>query len=69
MSNENEEINVEPEGVDPSQAEEREMYIGSIRSYTRRETMKDLYRGIVQYIKEGCMIVVLDIEYARGYPF
>ena len=32
MSNENEEINFEPECVDPSQEEEREMYIGSRRS-------------------------------------
>ena len=69
MSNENEEINVEPEGVDPSQEEERERYIGSKRSSTRHETMEDLYKGSVQDIKEGCMIAVLAREDARGYPF
>ena len=59
MSNENEEINVEPEGVDPSQEEEREMYIGSIRSSAWHEAMEDLYRGSIHDIKEGCMIAML----------
>ena len=48
MSNENKEINVEPEGVDPSQAEERKMYIGSRRSSTRRGEIEYHYRGSVQ---------------------
>ena len=39
MPNKNKEINVEHEGVDPSQAEEREMYIRSRISSARREAM------------------------------
>ena len=69
MSNENEEINVEPEGVDPSQEVEMEMYIVSRRSSARREAMEDLYRGSIQDINKGCMIAVLATEGARGYPF
>ena len=69
MPNENEEINVEPEGVDPSQEEEREMYIGSRISFAQRGAMEDLCIGSVQDIKEGCMIAMLAIEKARGYPF
>jgi len=69
MSNENEERNVEPHGVESSQAEEREMYIGSRRSCARREAMEELYKGSVQDIKEGCMIAVLATEDPRGYPF
>ena len=59
MSNENKEINVELEGVGPSQEEEREMYIGSIRSSAWHEVMEDLYRVSLQDIKEGSMIAVL----------
>ena len=45
------------------------MYIESRRSYARREVMEYLYRGSIQDIKEGCMISVLSIEFACGYPF
>ena len=69
MSNENEEINVEPKGVDPSQEEEREMYIGSRISSAQRGAMEDLYIGSVQDIKEGCIIAILDTEDAWGYLF
>ena len=31
--------------------------------------MEDLYRGSVQDIKEGCLIVALATEDARSYPF
>lgn len=52
MSNEHEEINVveqhEPQGViGSSHVEEREMYITSRRSCSRREAMEDLYRGSI----------------------
>ena len=45
------------------------MYIGSRRPFAWRKEMEDLYRGSVQDIKESCMIAVLAIEDARGYPF
>ena len=48
MSNEKKEINIELEGVDPSQEEERKMYIGSRRSSTRCEEIEYLYRGSIQ---------------------
>ena len=66
MLNENEEINVEPEGVDPSQEAEREMYIGSRRSSRWCKTMEYLYRGSIQDIKEGCMIAVLATRFPHG---
>ena len=69
MWNENEEINVELEGIDPSQAEEREMYIGSRTSSALRDAMEDLYRHSIQDINEGCWIAVLATEDALGYPF
>ena len=69
MSNENNEINVEPEGVNPSQAEEREMHIGSRISSARHEEMEDLSRGLVLDTKEDFMIAVLATKYACGYPF
>jgi hypothetical protein len=31
--------------------------------------MDDLYRGLVQYIKEGSMIAVLATKDPHGYPF
>ena len=31
--------------------------------------MEDLYRGSIQDIKEGSMIVVLATEDQHGYPF
>ena len=69
MLNENNEITVEPEGVDHFQVGERVMYIGSRISSARCEAMEDLYKGSIQDIKEGCMIAVLVTEDARGYPF
>ena len=45
------------------------MHIGSGISYARREAMEYLYRGLVQDIKEGCMIAVLATKDARSYPF
>jgi hypothetical protein len=36
------------------------MYIGSRRSHAQHEAMEDLYKGSIQDIKEGCMIVVLE---------
>jgi hypothetical protein len=44
------------------------MYIGSRRSHAQREAMEDLYRGLIQDIKEGSMIAVLAIEDPHGYP-
>ena len=69
VTNENEETNVEPQGVEFSQVEEREMYIGSRRSSAKRREMEDLYKGSVQDIKEGCMIAVLATDDACDYPF
>jgi hypothetical protein len=73
MPNEHEERNIveqhESQGViESSQVEEREMYIGSRRSCAQCEAMEDLYRGLIQDIKEGCMIVVLATEDPHGYP-
>ena len=68
MLNENEEINVELEGVDPCQEEGREMHIGSRRSSAWCKVMEELYRGSVQDNKDGCMITVLAKEDACGYP-
>ena len=31
--------------------------------------MEDLYRGLVQDIKEGCMIAFFAVDDARDYPF
>ena len=59
MSNENEERNVELEGVKSFQEEEMEMYIWSRISSARHEAMEDLYKGSLQDTKEGCMILVL----------
>ena len=55
MSNEQEEVNIveqqQSQGIiNSSQAEEREMYIGSRRSHAQREAMEDLYRVSVQDI-------------------
>ena len=52
VSNEHEEVNIveqqQSQGIiNSSQAEEREMYIGSIRSRAQREAMEDLYRGSI----------------------
>ena len=74
VSNEHEEVNIveqqQSQGIiNSSQAEEREMYIGSRRSRAQREAMEDLYRGSVQDIKEGCMIAVLADGDPNGYPF
>ena len=69
MLNENNEINVEPEGVDHSQVEERVMYIGSRRSSAKCPDMEYLYKGSVQDSKEGCMISVLATDDAHDYPF
>jgi len=74
VSNEHEERNIveqqQSQGIiNSSQAEEREMYIGSRRSRAQREAMEDLYRGSVQDIKEGCMIAVLADGDPNGYPF
>ena len=54
--------------INSSQAEEREMYIGSRRSCAKREAMEDHYRGSVQDIKEGCMITVIVDGDPNGYP-
>ena len=35
------------------------MYIASRRSHTQRDSMEDVYRGLVQDIKEGFIILVL----------
>ena len=69
VSNENEETNVEPWGVEFSQVEESEMYIVSRRSSAKRREMEDLYKGLGQDIKEGCMIAVLATDDPRQYPF
>ena len=45
------------------------MYIGSRRSHAQCEAMEDLYRGSIEDIKEGSMIVVLATEDPHGYPF
>ena len=42
------------------------MYFGSRRSFAKSREMEYLHRGIVQYIKEGCMIAVLATDDARG---
>jgi hypothetical protein len=72
--NEYEETNIvevqESQGVvEITQEEEKEMYIGSQRSRAQHEAIEDLYRGLVQDIKEGIMIAVLAIEDPHGYPF
>ena len=69
VTNENEETNVERQGVEFSQVEEREMYIGSIISFAKRREMEDLYKCSVKDIKEGCMIAVLVTDDPRQYPF
>jgi hypothetical protein len=75
MPNESEETNIvefqqESQGaIEFTQVEEKEMYIGSQRSRKQCEAMEDLYRGLVQDIKEGRMITVLAIEDPHGYPF
>ena len=75
MSNESEETNIvevqqESQGViEFTQVEEIEMYIGSRRSRAQHEAMEDLYKGSIQDIKEGSMIVVLVTEDPHGYPF
>ena len=74
VSNAHEEINIvehqQSQGIiNSSQAEEKEMYFGSRRSRAQREAMKDLYRGSVQDIKEGCMIAMLVDADPNGYPF
>ena len=68
MPNKNKEINVEREGVDPYQAKEMEMHIGSRWSSPCCEAMEDIYRGSIQDI-EGCIFPVLATEDTRGYPF
>jgi len=52
MSNEHEKRNTaekqQSQGIiNYSQAEEREMYIGSRRPHAQREAMEDLYRGSI----------------------
>ena len=69
VSNENEETNVEPQGVEFSQVEERVMYIGSRRSSAKCREMEYLYKGSIQDIKEGCMITILDTDCACDYSF
>lgn len=69
MSNENEETNVEPQGVESSQVEEREMYIGSRISCVQHEVMEHLYKGSIHNINEVFLIVVLATEGPRDYPF
>ena len=74
IPNEFEERNIvevqESQGViEITQAEEREMYIGSQRSRAQHEAIEDLYRGSIQDIKEGIMIAVLVTEDPHGYPF
>jgi hypothetical protein len=75
MSNEYEETNIfevqkESQGaIEFTQAEKREMNIGSRISRTQCEAMKYLYTGSLQYIKEGSMIVFLVTEDPHGYPF
>ena len=74
MPNESEETNIvevqECQGaIEITQEEEREMYIGSWRSHAQCEAMEDLYRGSVQYIKEGTKIAVLATKDPHGYPF
>jgi hypothetical protein len=54
--------------IEFTEAEEREMYIGSRRSRAQCEAMKYLYRGSIHDIKEGSMIVVLETEDPHGYP-
>jgi hypothetical protein len=74
MPNESEETNIvevqqESQGdIEFTQAKEIEMYIGSRRSHAH-VAMEYLYRGSIQDIKEGSMIVVLATEYPHGYPF
>jgi hypothetical protein len=75
MPNESEETNIvevqqESQGaIEFTKEEEREMYIGLRRSRAQREAMENLYRGSVQDIKEGTMIVVLVTEDPHSYPF
>ena len=74
VSNEQEEVNIveqqQTQGIiNSSQAEEREMYIGSRRSCAQCEGEEDLYKGLVQDIKESCMIAVLADGDPNGYPF
>ena len=74
MPNESEETNIvevqESQGVtEITQAKEREMYIGLWRSHAQRQAMEELYRGLVEDIKEGSMIAVLATEDPHGYPF
>lgn len=74
MSNEHKERNIfeqqQSQGIiNSSHVEEREMCIGSKRSRAQHEAMEDLYRGSVQDIKEGCMIVVLADGDQNGYLF
>jgi hypothetical protein len=73
MPNESKETNIvevqESQGaIENTQVDEREMYIGSGMSHAQCESMEDLYRGLVQDIKEGSMIVVLATEDPHGYP-
>jgi hypothetical protein len=74
IENESEETNIfevqqESQGViEFTQAEEREMYIGSRRSCAQCEAMEDTYMGLVQDIKEGSMNVVLATRDPLGYP-
>ena len=74
MPNESKETNIvevqESQGaIEITQAEKREIYIGSRRSRAQREAMQYIYRGSVADIKEGIMIVVLVTEDPHGYPF
>jgi hypothetical protein len=74
IPNEFEETNIvevqESQGaIEITQEEEREMYIGSRRSHAQREAMEDLYKGLVQDIKEGSMIAALATEDPHGYLF
>ena len=45
------------------------MYIVSRRSSAKNGEMEYLHKGLVQYIKEGCMIAVLATDDPRQYPF
>ena len=69
VSNEKEEKHGEPQGVEFSQVEEGDMYIGSRRSSAKCQEMEYLYRGSIQDIKEGCMIIVLATDDPCQYPF
>ena len=73
MPNESEGRNIveqqESQGVIAfTQAEEREMCIGSWRSRAQRESMKYIYKGSIHDIKEGSMIAVLATADPRRYP-